>query len=214
MSEFEVTTYVQRAHEDLPEVLRRYRWVLERLGFADASLAEWLSGITWEPDGSGFGYLGTPAVLSSVTAAGRQWIAQPFVLGYTDAAIPHLQVPWIQLSLQFEDNVAEAPALIDEASGKYMPGVGAAMWQVVMGFSRVFREVGVYFNDAPTVSAPWYSMTGRDGDRWAFDLAMVPKLLATYFQPIPPGYANRHFADGIGIARTLSWTTIPWLETG
>ena len=92
MSELEVTT-----HEHCPEnadaltaLMHRYRKVLQGIGFADPDLEEHLSSITWEPDGSGFGYLGKPLVCDTITMNGQSLMGRPYILGYTKAAIEGL----------------------------------------------------------------------------------------------------------------------------
>ena len=77
-------------------------------------------------------------------------------------------------------------------------GAGAIIWKVAQDFSAEFHESGVFFNDSPTVNEPWYSVIGRKGDLWAFDLALIPTQLATQFWPVPEGYADIHPLRDIG----------------
>lgn len=212
MVDLEITTHVRCAENAvaLEAVLHRYLTVLQSIGFVDPDLEEQLSSVMWEPDGSGFGYLGKPLVYDTSTVNGQLFMARPYVLGYTDAAIKGLKIPWVQLSLVFEDRMAEL--LIDRLSGRMREGAGSVIWRIAQGFSAEFHDSGVFFNDSVSVNEAWNSLTGRGGNLWAFDLALIPTQLASHFWPIPEGYTHISLSEALGLARLVSWDVLPWAD--
>lgn len=210
MLELEITTHVRCPEDALAALLQRYVKMLQGIGFTDPNLEKQLARVTWEPDGSGFGFLGNPLMCDRITLSGQPFTVRPYVLGYTDAAIEGLEVPWIQLSLLFEDRMVEL--LMDRASGRMHAEAGSVIWNIAQGFSAEFHESGVFFNDSATVNEPWNTLTGREGDLWAFDLALIPTQLMPQFWPIPEGYTYIHLSETWGLARLISWEVVPWTD--
>ena len=210
MVDLEITTHVRCLEEDLPALLQRYVKMLQAAGFSTQGLEERLASITWEPDGSGFGFLGNPLTDDLTTLSGESLAVRPYVLGYTDATIEELETPWVQLSLVFEGHMVEL--MMNSVSGKMRAGANTIIWETAQQFSGEFHESGVFFNDSPTVNEPWYSLSGREGDLWAFDLALIPTQLAPQFWPVPEGYAYIHLSETLGLARLISWEVVPWTD--
>lgn len=210
MADLEITTYVRCREDALTELLQRYANLLQSIGFTDQHVQEQLANVTWEPDGSGFGFLGEPLASDVITMTGHPVIARPYILGYTDAAIAGLKLPWVQLSLMFEGRMVDL--FMDRISGKMRPGAGAVIWRIAQDISKEFHESGVFFNDSPTVNEPWYSLTDREGNLWAFDLALIPEHLAALFWPVPEGYTPIRLSEALGLARLVSWESVPWTE--
>lgn len=211
MADLEITTHVQCHARDLQSVLARYQQVLDRVvGTRRSQLSEWLNRITWDPDDGGFVQVGSPLPFDGLSIDRRVIEAEPYVVGYADASVPGDELPWVQLSLVIGNE--QAALLVDEASGRYKPGVGKVVWSATQEFAQVFCESAVFFNDGPSVNEPWKALIEANGDLWAFELALIPYNLAARFQVMPADMMRIALPDRIGYALDSCWRLPPWHE--
>lgn len=211
-TEVEVATHFKCPEVELGNKLQLFAGILEDLGAPPDLTAEWLRSISWESDGSGFGYLGNPVPLNQIRLNGEVVTARPHILGYTEIALPGTTVPWVELSLLFEGEWLINHFVGSEERWHYVPGVGRAVWSVIQTYARRSPVSGVFFNVSPLVDEPWHALLGRGGDLWAFDVASIPRSLAETFQAAPQGYSQMVSENRISFARDAFWEVLPWDE--
>lgn len=211
-TEFEVATHLKCPEPELGDKLRLFARILEDLGASSDLTTEWLRSISWESDGSGFGYLGNPMPLDQMRLNSEVVSARPHILGYTEFALPGTTVPWVELSLVFEGHWLITHFVGSDERWQYVPGVGRAVWSVIQTYARRLPDSGVFFNVSPLVDEPWHALLGKNGNLWAFDAASVPGSLAETFQPVPQGYSQAVRENRIGFARDSFWQVPPWDE--
>lgn len=212
MSDYEVTTHVQIPEHALHDALERFEHALRGMGAEEPWLGQWLASTDWNDDGSGFVSLGPSLQLRALTWHGLALIAKPYVLGYTDYAIPGTKLPWVQLSLVIEDADGQLLEWLQNGHWKYRVGLGHQVWGAVVRLGGASPGSGVYFSDSATVDEPWDALREGTGDVWTFDAALIPPELASHFLRLPAGYAQVELPEGKAFARQDRWLTLPWLE--
>jgi hypothetical protein len=218
-SEYEVTTHFECPEAELAHKLDLFATILDDLGAPTSPITEWLAGISWESDGSGFGRLSDPVPLGRARLNGDIITARPYVLGYTPPTVPGT-MPWVQLSLEFagewEISYFEGGEgrfhIGGEERQRYVAGIGQLVWGVIQAFVRRLPNLPVFCNDSASVNFPWYALLGKDYDLWDFDAASIPTSLAHVYAPTPSGYARTASESHVGFARMSWWQVPPWDE--
>lgn len=204
MTDYEITTHVRCDEDTLALLLERFARMLHSLGFTGKDLDSRFDQVAWEPDGGGFAHMCKPVTNHGITLDGQLLQARPYILGYTQAP----GTPWLQLSLVFDSDTVKA--MRDSTTYIMRRGTGAAIWRIARGYAATFPHFAIFFSDFPSVNLPWKALTGRQGDLWWFDLAVIPESLAPRFMPIPDGYSSLELAGAVAIAPQAPWGTLPW----
>ena len=206
----QVQAYAKCNENNFITILRHYRDVLIRLGCDDQHVLAWLSTLPWptsEDDMFGDIYASpftlSPGNTDDIACAGMH------VSLFSYSAVPSIEdLPtWVGLNLLFDANV-----LKNRKTGVYHPGVGAIVWQIMLELIPAFPEMGVYLTDEWQENRSWRALSEGEGNPWAFDLAIFPRILAHDFDPTPGDFEGIVLDQAFGFALEKRWETLPWVE--
>jgi hypothetical protein len=211
MAEYiQIQTYAQADAETFPEIVRRYRVIIEKFGIDDARVLEWLQSLTWPvSEEEGFGDI---YASSFVLSPHSQYPIRSTGMDVTLHTITPVQSmedipPWVGFNLLFEED-----DLRIGTSSVYKPSIGGILWRVMRELAPIFNEVGVYLTDEWQENRSWRAVAEDEGEPWSFDLAIFPRELAEHFSSVPAGFQGTVIPQGFGFAQSNRWQRLPWLE--
>lgn len=190
--------------EELKRQLTLYRDFLMRIGYKEDPLADQLSEIRWF-DLQDYGFITTLPV-QSISFGPLAIPMAPHINGFIREAMPEIGTPWIEMNLAIDVEVVT----LSPYDWRYKAGMGGPLWQLVRSFSNLLTESGIYVTDEAGNGQPWYATQGAKSSLWLFDLALVPKHIASFFANIPSSHTMARFEYGDAFARKDAWDVLPW----
>lgn len=210
MSQAQIQTYASCVQATYPDVIRRYRDVLVKLGCTDQNVLDWVTEITWpRSDNDGFGDIyAAPVHLAPAENIELECSGIEVSL-YTQPAIPSLEeLPsWVGFNLLVDTELMQA-----HTSFPYSPEAGKTIWHILQELALAFPEIGAYFTDEWQENQAWRVIAERAGDPWVFDLGVFPRKLAGHFEMVPSGFKGTVVDAGFGFIQTNRWQSLPWEE--
>lgn len=199
----ELMTFIPERRAFLPALLQRYRHLLARLGLLTEELSEWLASVDWEPDEDRFGFAAPPVELkrASLTLQVRPTILCDPAAGLEDGV-------WYQPGLLFEREALFDPTMYPGL--EFRPAPAGIIWQALLAFAQTFPTEVIYLLADPLDLDVLRILERQEGNRWLFDLALIPSSFLPSFGPIPSHYLQHEIAEGVAVARIEMWPVLPW----
>lgn len=199
----ELITIIPGPRTALPALVQRYRHALAHLGLLTAELSSWLAGVDWEPDEDHFGFAAPPVALKRASLTLQ---VSPFIL-YDPAEVLE-DVGWYQLGLLFVTEALVDPTMYPGL--EIRPAPAGVIWQALLDFAQAFPTEVIYFLDEPMDLLLSRVLERQEGNRWLFDLALIPSSFLPSFGPIPSRYSQHEIAEGLAVAESEMWQVLPW----
>jgi hypothetical protein len=191
----------------LPDAISRFGAVLRACGVRDAHVEEYLRAVAWEEPEEGFVFSGQH-VWVEFESAGFPLRGAPHVIGYTRDAFPGQDHGWLEVGMLFETEDLQTGSSF--SAWEYRPGLGPAIWNLMMHFGPAFSDLGVFFTDEAQDGQPLEGIVENTDARWQFDLAWIPETKAHLFPPRADAFIQHRVPGGMGVARTGAWSDPPW----
>ena len=215
-----VMTYLAYSDKEaLPQLMKQYGEILERLGYAKQDVSEWLAQVPWEEDGSLWSYASDYEVpFEHILFDGHPLFAKPIVHGWLNENHPELKESWFSLELAIETQTERQD--LDTTSSfsnpyieqhRYRPGVGRIIWRIMRAFFATWGEP-VWFVFEGQWDQAWLAFVTGEGNLWDFQAALIPERLAHRFDAVPAGYFRADVPGGIGLVESARWIILPWNE--
>jgi hypothetical protein len=212
-----VEAYMPCPDGGIPELVERFRALLDQLGCDNAFMQAWPAEMGWDDEDCWYGpTAGPPRRVSKLTIAGKELESTAIVSGWSSCDIPGLRGHWLSWELCFgtegdEQYLVTASAFSPVVS-TYISGVGHALWQVMRAFHAELPDVPVFCVFEGWEGDAWEAWETGRGDLWSFDAALVPNQLASRFIPLPEDYVAETLPEGTALARREVWPALPWQE--
>lgn len=210
MSDFEIATYVQNDPSALGSIADSMVELARQLGAGSDLLEMWRTDLHWNKDGSGPAVMGPSIWIPVATSAHQPLQARPYLMA--NASAGESGQPWFLIGFVFGEE-AHLEAADADQHWRYRRGVGAIVWRLAWTLHERFPGALVIFGASPLILMPWKALTGRNGDLWCWDLAIVPPPLIRRFEPIPEGFESIQIGETVALARADAWHVLPWTET-
>ncbi|MBE1441247.1 hypothetical protein [Paenibacillus sp. OAS669] len=200
-----IQTYVKCNQDSFSQVLRRFSQVLNALNIDSQYF---MKELVWELSDNGFMYVGSGAALQEYTINNSILHIRPYVMGWTPEVIKELNESWLEVCLLFYTDEIE----LDYRTGRLREFSEPIIWNILLEFSRVFTETGVYFTNEVTDGLPWESLViGIESDLWSFDAAIIPTHLIDKYKEIDKEvFLYEYAVERLYIARKSVWNGKPW----
>ncbi len=217
MVDLELATFMPLRKEQLPTAIEAYGQLLQHLRCAAVDKVLPRDVIQWQPDGSGFGFMGEPIPLHVNSSREQAVTARPHLSGFDDTLPGTETTPWFSAAFVFESASDAYGASGNTLTAKYTPDFGDAVLTVaqwlVSEFESEFLTIGAYFSSYVVVLEPWQYLLGIGGNLWAFDLAVVPQRLSAQFQEMPTRYTFQECGTTLCLANSGAWARLPWTKS-
>lgn len=212
-----IETYVRCPDGALQPLHQQFQALLDRLGYSSPEAAQWHANLGWDAEDQWFGPTSDePRKICGLAVNGKELFARAGVLGWSAAIVPGLQEHWVSLELSFETESTEqylvTASVFAPVAGKYIAGLGRALWQVMCQFASEFPHDPIYCVFEGWEGESWQALVTGRGNLWSFDAALVPWSLADRFKPVPGDYVVESQPQGIALARPAVWSKLPWQE--
>lgn len=191
----------------LPGILTRFREVLDKLGYAPPALDWWLENLRdiFDTETGYMPRVNEPFALPNVFVNDHPLFTFATAMAYTNETLPRLEVPSVEMSLNFSLDVLEG-------KDSYEPGAASAIWHVMRSFAVPFGTAGVFCTYEGAWGETWAALTTGEStkDFWDFEAALLPPALTGPFLPPNEQFAAYPRKDGLVVARRKAWREHPW----
>jgi hypothetical protein len=208
----QVQTYVACDKNTFPDVIPRFRQVLECVQGLSPQVRDWLSHLEWPSWEEGYP-VDSPTIL--LQSQDQTFSARPYLL-FPMSEEEEKWADWVELGVYVE---AEPLRERDLPIGPCKVQAGYFIWSILEAFALTFLENGVYFTDELQDGRAGDAVMENKGNFWfystthlypLFNAAILPVTLVGQFQPVPELFAQVSLPGAVGVAAKDRFLVVPW----